>query len=124
MTNIEIDRRLPDGFLSASLRADVLAGLTGTPKSLPPKWFYDERGCELFDEITRLAEYYPTRTERGILVAHAAEVAARTKADTLVELGSGTSEKTRLLLDALRDVGSLTRFVPFDVSEPTLRSAA
>jgi L-histidine Nalpha-methyltransferase len=91
---------------------------------LPPKWFYDEEGCRLFDEITKLPEYYPTRTERAILVACAGDIAARTSADTLVELGSGTSEKTRLLLDALSAQRTLRRFVPFDVSEPTLRDAA
>jgi L-histidine N-alpha-methyltransferase len=106
------------------LRADARAGLTASPKVLPPKWFYDEEGCRLFDEITRLPEYYPTRSERVILTRHAADIAARTSADTLVELGSGTSEKTRLLLDALSAHGSLRRFVPFDVSEPTLRDAA
>jgi L-histidine N-alpha-methyltransferase len=106
------------------LRADARAGLTANPKVLPPKWFYDEEGCRLFDEITRLPEYYPTRSERVILARHAADIAARTSADTLVELGSGTSEKTRLLLDALSAQGSLRRFVPFDVSEPTLRDAA
>jgi L-histidine N-alpha-methyltransferase len=106
------------------LRADARAGLTASPKALPPKWFYDEEGCRLFDEITRLPEYYPTRSERVILARHAADIAARTSADTLVELGSGTSEKTRLLLDALSAQGSLRRFVPFDVSEPTLRDAA
>jgi L-histidine Nalpha-methyltransferase len=91
---------------------------------LPPKWFYDEEGCRLFDEITRLPEYYPTRAERAILAEHARDIAARTSADTLVELGSGTSEKTRLLLDALSAHRTLRRFVPFDVSEPTLRGAA
>ena len=106
------------------MRADARSGLTANPKVLPPKWFYDEEGCRLFDEITRLPEYYPTRTERAILEARAGDVAARTSADTLVELGSGTSEKTRLLLDALSAQGSLRRFVPFDVSEPTLRDAA
>jgi len=106
------------------LRADARAGLTASPKVLPPKWFYDEEGCRLFDEITRLPEYYPTRTERAILARHAGDIAARMSADTLVELGSGTSEKTRLLLDALSAHGSLRRFVPFDVSEPTLRDAA
>jgi L-histidine Nalpha-methyltransferase len=106
------------------LRADARSGLTATPKVLPPKWFYDEEGCRLFDEITRLPEYYPTRTERAILAARAGDIAARTSADTLVELGSGTSEKTRLLLDALSAHGSLRRFVPFDVSEPILRDAA
>jgi L-histidine Nalpha-methyltransferase len=106
-----------------SLRADVLAGLTATPKTLPPKYFYDERGSELFDEITRLAVYYPTRTERSILAAHAPEIAVVSGAQTLVELGSGTSEKTRLLLDALRDAGSLREFDPFDV-DPAVLSAA
>jgi L-histidine N-alpha-methyltransferase len=113
----------PDDF-SAALRADARAGLTAWPKVLPPKWFYDEEGCRLFDEITRLPEYYPTRTERTILTERAGDIAAATSADTLVELGSGTSEKTRLLLDALSAHGSLQRFVPFDVSEPTLREAA
>ena len=106
------------------MRADARVGLTASPKVLPPKWFYDEEGCRLFDEITRLPEYYPTRTERAILARHARDIAERTSADTLVELGSGTSEKTRLLLDALSAQGSLRRFVPFDVSEPTLRDAA
>lgn len=109
--------------LRRALRDDVRRGLTAAPKCLPPKWFYDERGCELFEEITRLPEYYPTQREREILEARADEVAALTSADTLVELGSGTSAKTRLLLDALRDHGTLRRFVPFDVSEPTLRAA-
>jgi L-histidine N-alpha-methyltransferase len=97
--------------------------LTANPKSLPPVWFYDERGSQLFDEITRLEEYYPTRTERAILTRHAADITALAGCDVLVELGSGTSEKTRLLLDAMSKVG-LQRFVPFDVSEPTLRAAA
>ena len=87
-------------------------------------WFYDETGSRLFDEITRLPEYYLTRAESAILEAHAEEIVAATGADTMVELGSGTSEKTRLLLDALRDAGTLERFVPFDVSEQTLRAAA
>ena len=107
-----------------SLRADALAGLTATPKSLPPKWFYDERGSELFDKITRLDEYYPTRAEREILAAAATEIAAATRAATLVELGSGTADKTRLLLDALRDGGTLASYVPVDVSESALVTAA
>jgi L-histidine N-alpha-methyltransferase len=108
----------------AALRADVLAGLTTTPKSLPPRWFYDERGSALFDEITRLPEYYPTRVERALLEDHAQEIAAAAGADVLVELGSGTSEKTRLLLNALQAVGRLRRFVPFDVDSSVLRAAA
>ncbi len=107
----------------AALRADVLAGLTATPRTLPPRWFYDERGSELFDEITRLPEYYPTRTERALLTAHSGDIAASSGADTLVELGSGTSEKTRLLLSALADAGTLRRFVPVDVDPSVLRLA-
>jgi L-histidine N-alpha-methyltransferase len=121
---VTVDVHLTPEATARALADDVRAGLTGSPKSLPPKWFYDDHGSELFDRITRLPEYYPTRTERSILIEHARDVAELTKADTLVELGSGTSEKTRLLLDALRDLGTLRRFVPFDVSEQTLRDAA
>jgi L-histidine Nalpha-methyltransferase len=106
-----------------ALRDDVLHGLTQTPKSLPPKWFYDAVGSDLFDQITRLPEYYPTRTEAQILRAQASAIAAASGADTLVELGSGTSEKTRLLLSAMRDHGSLRRFVPFDVDSSVLEMA-
>ena len=119
-----VDVHLSPGDLRAALRSDAERGLRSTPKDIPPKWFYDDRGSQLFDDITRLPEYYPTRRERAILDARASEIAALTGADTLVELGSGTSEKTRLLLDALRDAGTLDRFVPFDVSEQTLRDAA
>jgi L-histidine N-alpha-methyltransferase len=119
-----IDRRLPPGFLADALRADARAGLTSDPKSLPPKWFYDAQGSALFEKITGLREYYPTRAEREILRAHAASVAALTGARTLVELGSGSSEKTRLLLDALRAQDTLRCYVPVDVSEPALAAAA
>jgi L-histidine N-alpha-methyltransferase len=121
---LTIDVHIEPADLAAALRSDASRGLTSTPKELAPKWFYDDRGSQLFDEITRLPEYYPTRTERAILSARSDEIARATAADTLVELGSGTSEKTRLLLDALRSAGTLTRFVPFDVSETTLRRAA
>lgn len=124
MTSIQIDRRLPERFFEASLRADAQAGLTAVPKTLPPKWFYDERGSELFDKITLLDEYYPTRAEREIIGAAAAEVAATTRATTLVELGSGTADKTGLLLDALREEGTLAEYVPVDVSESALITAA
>ena len=120
----QVDRHLAPDAMRAALEADVRAGLTATPKWLPSKWFYDARGSVLFDEITRLAEYYPTRRERAILVAHAADIARHSGADTLIELGSGTSEKTRLLLDALRDAGTLRRFVPFDVDESVLTMAS
>jgi len=119
-----IEVHLSPEELRAALRADVAAGLTSTPKELPPKWFYDGRGSDLFDQITRLPEYYPTRCERSILEERAPEIARISGADTLVELGSGTSEKTRLLLDALAGAGRLHRIVAFDVSEPTLRQAA
>jgi L-histidine N-alpha-methyltransferase len=108
----------------AALERDVRAGLTAESKWLPPVWFYDEEGSRLFDEITRLPEYYPTRAEREILQGHAAAIARQARPDTLVELGSGTSEKTRILLDALVAEGSLQRFVPFDVSEQILVEAA
>jgi L-histidine Nalpha-methyltransferase len=116
-----IDRRLPDGFLSQALRADARRGLTAEPKSLPPKWFYDAQGSALFDKITELPEYYPTRAEREILHATAAQIASLTRARTLVELGSGSSDKTRLLLDALRP--SLSCYVAVDVSEAALVAA-
>jgi L-histidine Nalpha-methyltransferase len=121
MTTIE--HRLPAGYRAASLRADALAGLTATPKSLPPKWFYDAQGSALFEKITELPEYYPTRAERAILRAVAPEIAALTRATALVELGSGSSDKTRLLLDALRDAGTLRGYVPVDVSESALAAA-
>ncbi len=122
--SVQVDVHLHGDDLAGALAADVRNGLRSSPKELPPKWFYDDRGSELFDEITRLPEYYPTRAERAILEARAATIASETGADTLVELGSGTSEKTRLLLGALADAGTLKRFVPFDVSEATLRDAA
>jgi L-histidine N-alpha-methyltransferase len=119
-----VDVHLRPDDLRSALRADADRGLRADPKDMPPKWFYDDRGSQLFDEITRLPEYYPTRCERAILDAHADEIARVTRADTLVELGSGTSDKTRILLDALRAAGTFDRFVPFDVSEQTLRDAA
>ena len=105
------------------LAMDVRAGLGQDPPTLPARWFYDERGSLLFDEITRLAEYYPTRRETEILRARAAEIEARTRATTLIELGSGTSTKTRLLLDALT-VDHAVTFVPIDVIVEVLTDAA
>jgi L-histidine Nalpha-methyltransferase len=121
MTTIE--RLLPVGFLDEALRHDARAGLTATPKSLPPKWFYDAQGSALFDKITELPEYYPTRAERSILREVARSVAGLTGARTLVELGGGSSDKTRLLLDALRSWGTLGSYVSVDVSESALRAA-
>jgi L-histidine N-alpha-methyltransferase len=121
---LRIDVYLGADDLRRELEADALAGLTASPKTLPPKWFYDERGSQLFEKITELPEYYPTRAEREILATHAADIAAATGPKTLVELGSGSSDKTRLLLDALHRHGTLARFVPLDVSESALRAAA
>ena len=86
--------------LDSRIAADARAGLWEQPPTLPARWFYDERGSRLFDEITRLPEYYPTRRETEILAAHSADVVALTGATTVLELGSGTSTKTRLLLNA------------------------
>lgn len=113
----------PGRYLDA-LRADVRAGLTAVPKTLPPKYFYDARGSELFDEITRLPEYYLTRAETSILRRHSADIAALSRCESLVELGSGTSAKTRLLLRALLDGGTLREFVPFDVDPAVLTDAS
>jgi L-histidine Nalpha-methyltransferase len=116
---------LEEQDLARSLREDVRFGLTAEPKWLPPKWFYDARGSHLFEEITRLPEYYPTRVERAVLAEHADEIAELTGAKTLIELGSGSSEKTRLLLDAFTRRGGLGTFVPLDVSVSALeRSTA
>jgi L-histidine N-alpha-methyltransferase len=124
MTTVHPQVHLDPGALAAQMATDVRAGLTATPKTLPPKYFYDARGSELFDEITRLPEYYPTRTERSILEAHVDDIARLTSAETLIELGSGTSEKTRLLLRALTGTGTLQRFVPFDVDPAVLEEAS
>jgi L-histidine N-alpha-methyltransferase len=124
MSEVDLTVHLTPGDVVRGLRSDVRTGLTATPKSLPPKWFYDARGSELFERITRLPEYYPTRAEREILTARSAEIASVSGAATLVELGSGSSEKTRLLLDALRHHGCLREIVTLDVSESALRDAA
>jgi len=113
-----------DGDLRGQLRLDALRGLTSRPKVLSPKWFYDERGSALFEAITRLPEYYLTSREREILLQRNNEIAAIARAQTLIELGSGTSEKTRLLLRSLTRAGELRCFVPFDVDEATLQLSA
>ncbi|TJZ57072.1 L-histidine N(alpha)-methyltransferase [Streptomyces piniterrae] len=120
MSPLSITRTLPADATAAALRADVADGLARTPKQLPPKWFYDARGSELFEDITKLPEYYPTRAEREILLTRAAHIAAATQARTLVELGSGSSDKTRHLIGALTGLDS---YVPIDVSESALAAA-
>jgi L-histidine N-alpha-methyltransferase len=116
-----VDRVTVRSYLEAeagsSLADDALDGLTRPFKELPPKHFYDAVGADLFDQICDLPEYYPTRAERQILELRSAEIAALTGAAELVELGSGTAAKTRVLLDALADAGTLRRYVPFDVTE-------
>lgn len=124
MTAPTLDVHLSPHDAETALRADARDGLTAADKWLAPKWFYDARGSDLFEDITRLPEYYPTRTEKALLRAHAGDIATASGADTLVELGSGSSEKTRLLLDALRDAGTLRRYVPQDVSQSALEAAA
>ena len=122
-SSIALTNYLAADAAEEALRGDVRDGLGKSPKTLPPKWFYDSVGSDLFDQITRLPEYYPTRAEAEILTARAGEIVAAAGADTLVELGSGTSEKTRTLLSALRDQGLLRRFIPFDVDASVLRAA-
>ena len=121
MSPFLLTRTLPVDATDAALRADVRDGLTVRPKTLPPKWFYDAHGSDLFEEITRLPEYYPTRAEREILIGRAAHIARASGARTVIELGSGSSDKTRHLLDALP---GLHTYVPVDVSESALRGAA
>lgn len=119
-----IDSNLTTDDLDKALRRDVAEGLTSRPKRLPPKWFYDTHGSALFEDITRLPEYYPTRAERTVLELHADEIAEAAGAETFIELGSGSGVKTRLLLDAMRRHGGLNRFVPVDVSGDFLADSA
>ncbi|HEY9389829.1 MAG TPA: L-histidine N(alpha)-methyltransferase [Mycobacteriales bacterium] len=121
---MRIDNHLPAGYLAEALRRDVRQGLTSTPRTLPPKWFYDRVGGELFEQITQLPEYYPTRAEREILTTRADTIAERTRAAVLVELGAGSADKTRLLLTALRRLGTLRRYVPVDVNTAAVSQAA
>jgi L-histidine N-alpha-methyltransferase len=120
---VRIHSRLVDRS-ERRLADDVLDGLTRPVKEIPPKHFYDARGSELFEQICELPEYYPTRTERLILEQRAGEIAQETGAGELVELGSGSAEKARILLDAMSRAGTLRRYVALDVSEQALRDAA
>lgn len=121
--DIALERCLDEAH-ERGLAEDVLDGLTRPFKELPPKHLYDARGSELFDRITELPEYYPTRAERAILEAEAEAIVAATGASELVELGSGTATKTRVLLDAMAAAGQLQRYVPFDVDESVVQASA
>jgi L-histidine Nalpha-methyltransferase len=121
--DITIDRHL-DPAAPDTLAADVREGLTREHKELAPKYFYDARGSELFDQITSLPEYYPTRAEREILNRRSPEIVAQTGTHELVELGSGMASKTRALLYAMAGAGALRRYVPFDVDESVVEGCA
>ncbi len=114
-----------DAEAAAKMARDVREGLLSEPKELAPKYFYDERGSQLFERITELDEYYPTRAERSILAARSAEIVAAAGAPrSLVELGSGSAAKTRHLLDAMREAGCLHTYVPVDISEEITHETA
>jgi L-histidine N-alpha-methyltransferase len=121
---IEIDVDLPQGGILAGMSEVVREGLSCPFKELPPKYFYDERGSELFERITEQPEYYPTRCEREILADRAGEIVAAASPSTLIELGSGAAAKSRVLLDAMEEAGTLDRFVPVDISEGITRRVA
>src|SRR4051794_7350850 len=121
---IEIEVDLPDGGALAGMAEVVREGLSCPFKELPPKFFYDERGSELFERITEQPEYYPTRCEREILADRAGEIVAAASPSTLIELGSGAAAKSRVLLDALEEAGTLDRFAPVDISEAITRRVA
>jgi L-histidine N-alpha-methyltransferase len=122
---ITIDVHLPPGGPLSGMAADVRAGLTKPFKELSPRYFYDQRGSELFEQITDLPEYYPTRCERKILELHAPEISAAAGGPaTLIELGSGSATKTRVLLNAMRDAGCLQAYAPVDISEQITRDTS
>lgn len=124
-TDVSVDVHLPPGGPLSGMAADVRIGLTKPFKELSPRYFYDERGSELFERITELDEYYPTRAERAILEEGSpAIVAAAGNPATLIELGSGSAAKTRVLLDAMRDAGGLRAYGPVDISEEITRDTA
>ena len=119
-----VDVHLPPGGPLSGMAADVRAGLTKPFKELSPRYFYDERGSELFEQITTLPEYYPTRCEREILEARSGEIVEAAKPRALIELGSGSAAKTRVLLDAMEAAGRLRAYAPVDISEEITRDTA
>jgi len=123
MTAFHLDRRLPPGLLMNALRADAREGLAASPRYIPSKWLFDSRGSELWEKITQLPEYYPFRTERDILRAAAQEIAEATRASSIIELGSGSANKTTILLRALRATGTIKAYTSIDISESALVTA-
>jgi L-histidine Nalpha-methyltransferase len=123
MTRFSLDRRLPPDFLKNALRADAKKGMTASPKYIPSKWLYDPTGSELFDKITVQPEYYPFKVEGGLLEAVADEIAAATRAASVIEFGSGSSDKTHILLRALRRAGTIRNYTSIDISESALVAA-
>jgi L-histidine Nalpha-methyltransferase len=122
---VTVEVNLPPGGPLSGMAADVRAGLTRPFKELSPRYFYDERGSELFEQITELPEYYPTRSEREILETRAAEICeAANGPASLIELGSGSARKTRVLLDAMRSAACLQTYCPVDISEEITRDTA
>lgn len=121
---VSVEITLPPGGSDSGAAADIRAGLTKPFKEISPRYFYDDRGSRLFEQITELPEYYPTRCERQILVDRAPEIAAASGASTLIELGSGSAVKSRVLLDAMRDSGDLRAYCPVDISEEITRETA
>jgi L-histidine N-alpha-methyltransferase len=122
---ISVDVHLPPGGPLSGMAADVRAGLTRPFKELSPRYFYDERGSQLFEDITELPEYYPTRCEREILETRSAEICeAANSPATLIELGSGSAQKTTVLLNAMLDAGCLEAYCPVDISEEITRDTA
>lgn len=121
---LSADERAETETASVEAHAELHRALQRRPRTVPPRWLYDDRGSDLFDQITRLPEYYQTEAERQILADHSKMIAEMTAATTVIELGSGTSDKTRTLLDAFVAHGMIERFVPLDVSEATLLDAA
>src|SRR5918997_3570850 len=123
-SRVTVDVRLPPGGPLSGMAADVRAGLTCPFKELSPRYFYDARGSELFERITGLPEYYPTRCERAILETRSDEIVADAEPCTLIELGSGSAAKTRVLLDAMAAAGCLETYCPVDISEQITRDTA
>jgi L-histidine Nalpha-methyltransferase len=124
-SEVRVDVHLPAGGPLSGMAADVRAGLTRPFKELSPRYFYDERGSQLFEQITELPEYYPTRCEREILESDAGQIcAAANQPASLIELGSGSARKTRVLLDAMRDASCLQTYCPVDISEQITRDTA